>query len=515
MALFSSKLAAQINEVAAKSNEPLLQASAKSTRSVNDDLIRISNEVKEHFADSKAILITKVEQLHDYISKCIEYGYASIDTETTGLDRIRDHIVGFSLYVPGMPECYIPNKHVVPLFETLYKNQLTYEDCQPELQRLVDNKVKLILANFDFDCAMIRRSFGVDISSVLYYDVISAWRCLKENELDNSLKGLYAKYVMKGKIDRKKFSDFFTPALFPYCNPEIAKLYAANDAKITFELFLWQLPYVTKTDPKCQKHHLEKIADLLWNLEVPNMARVCADLHRRGIYLDETTVQVLHERYSKKLEDDQNELASQVQSLIDEKDVAFNKKRPFRTGKDFNCNSSPHLKYLFEKLMGKEMKSYDKEAFAAMKGDPVVDGILKVRNGIKLLGTYIDKMPKIMDPKDHRVHPSFKSMGAATGRMASESPNAQNIPSHALDIRHMFRATPEQTEVIKLQEEDGVVEMFLMYKDKVRVPSGLKYVDELTKGDIVILKDGGVDTEATVDEIELSNGRGHVILNLT
>ena len=58
--------------------------------------------------------------------------------------------------------------------------------------------------------------------------------------------------MLKGKGDPKKFSDFFTAQLFPYCKPEVAKLYAANDAKITYELFKWQLPYVTKDHPKCK-----------------------------------------------------------------------------------------------------------------------------------------------------------------------------------------------------------------------------------------------------------------------
>ena len=71
---------------------------------------------------------------------------------------------------------------------------------------------------------------------------------------------------MKGVGDPKKFSDFFSPQLFPYCKPQIAKLYAANDAKITFELFKWQLPYVTKSHKKCQDNHLERIADLVWNV---------------------------------------------------------------------------------------------------------------------------------------------------------------------------------------------------------------------------------------------------------
>ena len=84
---------------------------------------------------------------------------------------------------------------------------------------------------------MIYKDFKVDTIPAFYYDVILAWRCIQENEKDNTLKGLYAKYVKEGKVDPQKFSDFFPVKLFPYCKPEIAALYAANDARITYELF--------------------------------------------------------------------------------------------------------------------------------------------------------------------------------------------------------------------------------------------------------------------------------------
>ena len=193
MGLFSAALTDQINEIAAKSNETAEAVAAVNTRSMNDDLNMMSKKVMDYFKDSPAILISTKEELHNYVDKCIETGYAGIDTETTGLDRIHDHVVGASLYTPGLPECYIPIKHLVPIFDTLYKNQLTYEEVGEEFQRLVDDNVKLIFANADFDIAMIYKDIKVDTIPAFYYDVITAWRCLKENEPDNSLKGLYAK----------------------------------------------------------------------------------------------------------------------------------------------------------------------------------------------------------------------------------------------------------------------------------------------------------------------------------
>ena len=269
MGLFTQTQIDQINRVAKKSQSVSAPAPSKKATSINDEIIAASNSVKEYFKDSEAILITTKQELHEYIDKVIESGYCGIDTETTGLDRNRDYIIGASLYYPGGVECYIPMKHRIPIFEDFYKNQLSYEDVCDEFSRFANKECKLIFANANFDLYMIWKDLKVDLCKSFYYDVILAWRCLKENELHNGLKELYNKYPLHGKGDPKKFSDFFSPKLFSYCKPEIAKLYAANDAKITYELFQWQLPYTVKTHPKCQKNQLEHISDLIWQVEFP------------------------------------------------------------------------------------------------------------------------------------------------------------------------------------------------------------------------------------------------------
>ena len=444
MGLFSSSDIAKINQVAEKSKQ-LTEITSKPTKSksINSDLNRISQEVAEYFKDSPAILIENKQDLHDYVTKAIEVGYVGIDTETTGLDRIHDTVVGASLYYPGGVECYIPMKHLIPIFDEPYKNQLTYEEVGEEFQRFVDAKSKMIFANADFDLSMMYKDLKVDMTDVCYYDVILAWRCLKENEKDNALKVLYNKYVLKGKGDPKKFSDFFTPAMFPYCKPEIAKLYAANDAKITYELFKWQLPYVTKDHPKCKKAHLEAIADLVWQVEFP-LIKVCQEMHRGGIYVDKETASVLQERYSGIMADERAKLAKMVDELIAES-TTINPlaKKPFTTGSEFNPNSPPHVKYLLYTVMdlpNKSGGSTNKEVLGELNL-PVTEQILKVRSLGVLISTFVEKLPKATT-SDSRIHAEFKQIGADTGRFSSREPNLMNIPSHALDIRHMFRATP-------------------------------------------------------------------------
>lgn len=422
MGLFTKDELSKINKAAKVSNSNL-KASVKSTKSrkgAKADIDEMSRKVEEYFSDSEAILITTVEELHDYVTKCIEVGYCGIDTETTGLDRINDTVVGFSLYYPGGHECYVPNNHLIYIFDEPCKGQLTYEQCQPELQRLVDGKCKMIFANADYDIAMIYKDFHVDFCDVCYYDVILAWRVLKENEPRNGLKELYSKYVLKGKGDPKKFSDFFSVDLFPYCKPHVAKLYAANDAKITYELFRWQLPYTVKSNPKCQKNHLERLADIIWNIEFP-MIKVCALMHRNGIYFDPYVAEKVRVRYHNKYDEELADLREMVNDLVRDLDTPNNKKRPFKTGYDFIPTSPKHVQYLCYDLLklpdvsGK--KSTDKGLLRDF-GLPQTDKILAVRSLSTLINSFVDKLIKVSQQSDGRVHGQFKSIGADTGRMS-------------------------------------------------------------------------------------------------
>lgn len=443
MSLFNSSQMARINEVAERTKQ-LNKEKPKAVRvsTVNAELNEMSKAVQEYFKDSKAILIRTKDQLHDYVTSCIEAGYAGIDTETTGLDRQNDWIVGASLYYPGGVECYIPMKHLVPIFESPYKGQLSYQEVSEEFKRMENSSIRLIFANADYDLAMIYKDLKVDFCDRFYYDVILAWRCLKENELHNDLKFLYNKYVLKGKGDPKRFSDFFSVKLFPFSDPEIAKLYAANDAKITYDLFKWQLPYVTESHPKCKKAHLEAISRLIWDLEMP-MVKVCQNMHRTGMYIDKNVANALKKRYREDYNKEMKKLQDMVQEIIDNSTVSYSGKRPFTRGSDFNPGSPPQVKYLVYDLLQvpKGNSSGTGKEVLNEINLPVTNQILKVRSLSVLINTFVDKLPNSV-ARDGRIHGQFKQIGADTGRMSSAEPNLQNIPSHAVDIRHMFRATP-------------------------------------------------------------------------
>jgi len=507
MGLFSSEDINKINEVALKSKSKFDAPRIQSDR-VSDEINSASERVLEYFKDSPAILIDSKEKLHDYVDGILECGYAGIDTETTGLDRINDTIVGASLYYPGSSECYIPMKHLTPIFDTVRDHQLTYEEVGSELQRIADSDVKLIFANADFDLSMIYKDLKVDLNDRCYYDVILAWRCLKEDERDNALKVLYNKYVMKGKGDPMKFTDFFSPKLFPYSKPEVAMLYAANDAKITYDLFKWQLPYVTKTNDKCKKAHLEGIADLIWNLELP-LIKVCQMMHRNGMYLDKNTARILMKRYNDEYSSEMNKLYDMVDELISDTPYqnTVNSKRPFNSGKDFNPNSTPHVKYLVYTMLKVEKQGNKESTDKSVLADldlPVTNQILKVRSLKTLISTFVDKLPEATTP-DSRIHAQFKQIGASTGRFSSADPNLQNIPSHADDIRHMFRATPATNKELDCEVDDDEISVKLYSYDYVNTKDGLKQVNKLSVGDQVLLKNDGEEVYKYVQEVDNSD----------
>lgn len=443
MGLFDQSQMEAINRAAQKSKQSLANV-PKPVRinSLNAELEATSNTVREYFKNSNAIIITDRNELHEYISKIIEYGFAGIDTETTGLDKLHDYIVGASLYAPNVPEAYIPLKHRIPIFEDFYRGQLSYEDTTEEFQRLVDAGTKLIFANADFDLSMIYKDLNIDFCDNFHYDVILAWRCIKENEQKNGLKELYNKYVLKGKGDPKRFSDFFSPALFPYAKPEVAGLYAANDAKITFELYKWQLPYVLKDNPKCQKNHLERIADLVWNLEFP-LVKICQMMHRDGMAVDLEIMEIISKRYHEKYHEELAKLRVMVQEVLDNNTKPISGKQWITSGDMFNPDSAPQVKYLCYNLMGviDSSSGTGKDVLTELNL-PITNQILEVRSLSTLLGMFVDKLPSLINPKDGKIHASFKQLGASTGRFSSADPNMQQIPSKAEDIRHIFRATP-------------------------------------------------------------------------
>lgn len=506
MGLFTVEDREKINSIAKKSQRKAApKSSKKSITSIASEINESSEAVRAYFKDSDAILITDKYQLEEYVDAAIQSGFCGVDTETTGLDRSKDYIVGMSLYYPGGVECYIPFKHRIPVFDDFYKDQMDYDDARVQLQRFVDEKTKLIFANANFDLYMLWKDLDVDLCPAFYYDVILAWRCIKEDEPHNGLKQLYAKYYLKGEGDPKKFSDFFSPELFPYSQPEVAKLYAANDAKITYELFTWQLPFILKSHEACKSRKLENIADLIWGVEFP-LVSVIQYIERAGMYIDGDTAKVLQSKYKDLYDSEMESLQSLVDDVLHD-NARFREtksKAPFTSGRDFNPRSTKHVQYLVYDLLGMENVDGKKGTSVGVLKEfntPVTNKILAVRSLSTNISTFVNKLPDAVS-SDGKIHADFKQCGAATGRMSSSDPNLQNIPSKLSDIRHMFRADPLRVENMRIGSDSDDIEannvLHVKVWDKLESASGLGWVraSELSKGDEVCGFDG--DSRSTI-----------------
>lgn len=434
MGLFTVEDREKIDSAVRKSQKRATKpkTSKKSVESINAEIMESSAAVMDYFKGSDAILIKDSDQLAEYIDDVISAGIAGIDTETTGLDRTKDYVVGMSLYYPDGTKCYIPFKHRVPIFEDLYSGQFEYEVVREQLQRLVDSDVKLVFANANFDLYMIWKDLDIDLCPIFYYDVILAWRCIKEDETQNGLKALYAKYPLRGEGDPKRFSDFFSPELFPYSKPEVAKLYAANDAEITYNLYLWQLPLVTKGSEECKKHKLEHIADLIWNVEFP-LVSVIQYIERNGMYIDVDTAKALQSKYHAMYDSEISELQGMVEELLrDSAEFKVTKSRaPFTSSKDFNPRSTKHVQYLLYDLLklpnidGK--KGTGKDVMHQFS-HPIPKKIMTIRSLSTNINSFIDKLPDSVS-EDGKIHADFKQCGAATGRMCiAEGAPVQTLP---------------------------------------------------------------------------------------
>lgn len=207
---------------------------------------------------------------------------------------------------------------------------------------------------------------------------------------------------------------------------EEVKEYAAEDADITLQLkdFL---------APKLEEANLQKLYD---TIEGP-LIKALVGMENAGININ-----------VKLLEDYSIELAREIEKL--EKSVYE------QAGEKFNLSSPKQVgEILFDKMKipyrwsktktGQYSTDEDKLTELALE-NPFVEDILKHRGLTKLKSTYVDALPKMINPRTGRIHSSFNQTIAATGRLSSNNPNLQNIPVRTLkgqkSGKHLFPGIP-------------------------------------------------------------------------
>ena len=383
------------------------------------------------------------EKFKEYIYNVKYTGRCAIDTETTGLDPIQDNIVGLSLYSKGQKGLYVPLNHRSYITMDKVEGQLDPKLVSEQLKLLVDNLVDFEMYNAKFDIRVIRNHLGIYVPC--WFDAHLAAMCLNENE-PHGLKTLHSKYVLEGKEDEFSFGKLFNDIPFDLIPIKTGFIYAARDAVDTDELADWQLPYLTEDNPLCKEYGLEDVAKVFWNIEMPCI-KVLADMEDTGIAFDVEYANELSEKYHKQLDENLSEFYRILDIYKDEIEAYKIANPNHKLSDPINIASPTQLAILFYDIL--KFEPVDEKSprgtgveILQQLDNPLCKAILDYRATDKLLSTYIDKLPECINPKTGRIHCGLNQYGAKTGRMSSDNPNMQNIPSHNKDIRKMFVATP-------------------------------------------------------------------------
>lgn len=389
-------------------------------------------------------IIREEDEFEKYIDDCIEQGVISIDTETNSLDPITCTLAGLCLYTTGNKAVYIPLHHVSYVTGIEIENQVSDEFAASQMQRLVDNNVKVIMFNAKFDIRVIKNQLGVEL--IPHWDCYIGARLLNENEPENNLKALHKKYCLNGEGDSFTFDSLFKGIPFTHIPVNTGYLYAARDAEITYEYYEFQRPFLTENDPVCIERDLTGPAFVFNHIEMP-LINIVAEMEDNGIAFDFDFADSLSKEYNAKLKEAEDKFYKECDKFGEALDNYRERKGAAnKLEYPINISSPTQIAIMLYDVL--EIKPVDKEKPRGTGEEilqkidhPVAKAILEYRGVAKLLSTYIDKMPTIVNPKTGRIHASFNQMGADTGRFSSSDPNMQNIPSHNDEIRKMFRAS--------------------------------------------------------------------------
>ena len=378
----------------------------------------------------------------EYIYDCKYSGIVAMDTETTGLDPISDKIVGTSLYTPGKKGVYVPIHHISYITGMEVEGQLDPRIIKEGFETLVKSDVKFVEYNAKFDTRVVKNQLGVYVPC--HFDCHLAAMCLNENE-PHGLKTLHSKYVLDGKEDEFSFGKLFDGITFDYVPIKTGYIYAARDAVDTYELYEWQLPYLTESNPLCIEYGLEHVSKVFWDIEMPCI-EVLAEMEDTGVDFDLDYAYELSEKYNKQ-KDEQLEEFYRILDMYKPEIEKYKLNNPVNKLSDpINIASPTQLAILFYDILGIEAPDPKSPRGTGVEilqkiDNPLCKAILDYRATEKLLSTYVDKLPECINEKTGRIHCNFNQYGAKTGRMSSDNPNMQNIPSHNHDIRQMFKAT--------------------------------------------------------------------------
>lgn len=355
-------------------------------------------------------LIDTQEKRAQLIKKLITSDIFALDTETTGTDPMNSDLVGMSFSMKENEAFYVP---VPAEREEVLK---IIEEFRPILENEKSIKVG---QNIKYDL-LILQNYGVKVKGKLFDTMIAHY--VIQPELRHGMDYLAEIYLnyrtihideligAKGK-KQKNMRDL---------SPQEVYQYACEDADITLKL-------KNILEKELKKNEVE---ELFYNIEMP-LVPVLANIESNGVRIDTQSLKASSELYAKRID----EIEKEIYQLA---------------GEEFNIASPKQVgEILFEKLKivdkAKKTKTgqytTSEEVLESLRGKHNIIGkILEHRGLKKLLNTYIDALPLLINPRTGKIHTSFNQTVTATGRLSSSNPNLQNIPIRDEDGKEIRKA---------------------------------------------------------------------------
>ena len=367
------------------------------------------------------------EKLEDWLEKIYNIYYFAIDLETSSLDDVDANLVGISLALEKGIACYIPVGHISGVNDTEkdiqnIKDQLPLNYVIDKLRPILeDPSILKIGQNIKFDYKILLK-YSVTLCS--FEDTMLMSYSLNAGLNRHNLDSLSERFLNHNPLKIESLiGTGKNKKIFSEIPIELATKYAAEDADITFRLWKIFRPMLS-----------EKRVSTIYNYIEINLISVLAQIEMNGIRIDANILSNLSTLFSNKL------------NLLQEKIYKLSKEK-------FNIGSPKQLGImLFEKLGfegGKKGKNgtystdVDVLETLASRGHNLPEYVLEWRQLSKLRSTYTESLQNHIKSKTGRVHTSFLSSGATTGRLSSSNPNLQNIPIRTDDgkkIRSAFIA---------------------------------------------------------------------------
>jgi DNA polymerase-1 len=332
------------------------------------------------------------------IATSIKESYA-LEIEATSKLPLKGSLVGIALSLEKGHGFYIPISHTYPEVPV----QLQKTDVLEDLKRMFeDEKIAKIGHNLKYDIMVLKQE-GIQVKGRLY-DVMIASYLMNPHKMNHSLEEVALEYLSyrKQTLEEvlKKKSSFAEVAL------EEASVFASEDARICLELSEVLFNSV-------KENALEAVYD---DIEMP-LIYVLADMEEAGVKIDLQKLSMISKELDRELEGIQRRIY-------------------FLAGEEFNINSPKQLSRILFQNIGLQPKKKTKTGYSTemsvledLAGSHELPReILTYRTYNKLKTTYIDVLPKLINPKTGRIHTSFNQTVTATGRLSSSDPNLQNIP---------------------------------------------------------------------------------------